>query len=88
MPQSEPSRRDRAPDRQDPERQGSVRDRLELIGLVLRELDFLRQRQELLVRTALQEEEVQEAQLDPEENLLVLVGSEPSAEPTQNRDGI
>ncbi|XP_017263254.1 dapper homolog 1 isoform X2 [Kryptolebias marmoratus] len=73
MPQSEPSRRDRAPDRLDPERPCSARDRLDLIGLVLGELDFLRQRQELLVRTALQEEEeVQEAQLDSEENILVL----------------
>lgn len=77
MPQPEPSRRDRAPDRQDAERAGSVRDRLELVGLVLGELDLLRQRQELLVRTALQEEEeVHEAQLDSEENIMVLVGKE------------
>ncbi|XP_029316462.1 LOW QUALITY PROTEIN: dapper homolog 1 [Cottoperca gobio] len=79
MPLSAPSRRDRAAaDAEAAERQRSVRERLEATVSGLEELEYLRQRQAVLVRTALElregkekdEERQREAQLNSEEKLL------------------
>ncbi|XP_068194514.1 dapper homolog 1 [Antennarius striatus] len=77
MSLSAASRRDRAAadaEAAAAERLRSVRDRLEATASGLGELEYLRQRQEVLVRTALDlqvdEEPNREAQLSPEEKLL------------------
>ncbi|KAK5857904.1 hypothetical protein PBY51_011114 [Eleginops maclovinus] len=90
MPLSVPSRRDTdgrcsrdrtttttaAADADAVERQRSVRERLEATASGLQELEFLRQRQELLVRGALElreeaeEEEEKDAKLNSEEKIL------------------
>ncbi|XP_074484262.1 uncharacterized protein LOC141763644, partial [Sebastes fasciatus] len=58
MPLSAPCRRD------------AVRERLEATGSGIRELDYLRDRQEELVRTALQQEEEEEEEQEEEAQLL------------------
>lgn len=62
------SRRDRAADPDAAERLRSVRERLEATVSGLGELEFLRQRQEVLVRAALELRE--EVELSSEEKLL------------------
>lgn len=67
---SRPPFRDRAAaEAEAAERRSSVRERLEATVSGLGELEFLRQRQEVLVRAAL-EEQRREAQLSSEEKLL------------------
>lgn len=78
MPLSSACRRERA---DAAERLRSVRERLDAVMFGLGELENLRQRQQVLIRTALEKPEDREARLSPEENILVLrrqlVGPEP-----------
>uniref|UniRef100_A0A3P9LLM6 Dishevelled binding antagonist of beta catenin 1 n=1 Tax=Oryzias latipes TaxID=8090 RepID=A0A3P9LLM6_ORYLA len=54
------------------ERLRSVRERLDAVVFGLSELESMRQRQQVLIRTALEKPGDREAQLSPEENILVL----------------
>ncbi|RVE57650.1 hypothetical protein OJAV_G00218440 [Oryzias javanicus] len=54
------------------ERLRAVRERLDAVVFGLGELENLRQRQQMLIRTALEKPEDREARLSPEENILVL----------------
>uniref|UniRef100_A0A8C7Z290 Dishevelled binding antagonist of beta catenin 1 n=1 Tax=Oryzias sinensis TaxID=183150 RepID=A0A8C7Z290_9TELE len=54
------------------ERLRSVRERLDAVVFGLSELEGMRQRQQVLIRTALEKPGDREAQLSPEENILVL----------------
>ncbi|KAF6724037.1 Dapper-like protein 1 [Oryzias melastigma] len=69
MPLSSACRRERA---DAAERLRSVRERLDAVMFGLGELENLRQRQQVLIRTALEKPEDREARLSPEENILVL----------------